>query len=327
MNRTMPIGKPGKQCLQIILLTICCAFNSIAQTEDIDAEKTAIESSRHWLDIDYAGDGIVGHRLDIHLPRNGKAPFPVVIAIYGSAFFSNSSKGVVFKDGLCQKLLENGFAVVSINHRSSRDAVFPAQIQDVKAAIRFIRANSLKFSLDNAFIGITGWSSGGHLSALAGTTNTTKTDRINGLAVDIEGSLGKYTKTSSHINAVVDWFGPTDFLIMDKCGSTMSHDDINSPESTLVGGAIQENPDKCALANPIYYVNKSNPPFLIFHGDQDPLVPICQSEKLFEKLRSTGVKSEFVIIPGGKHGPGVLIDKYFEKAILFLKSESGADKR
>jgi acetyl esterase/lipase len=297
------------------------SITTYSQPKDTDPSKTAIESSKHWLDVDYVGDGFIGHRLDIHLPKNGKAPFPIVVAIYGSAFFSNSSKAVVFNDGWGQKLLANGFAVVSINHRSSSDAIFPAQIQDVKAAIRFVRANSKKFSLDHSFIGITGWSSGGHLSALAGTTNTTRTDKVNGLDIDIEGTLGKYTQTSSAVNAVVDWFGPTDFLIMDQCGSTMNHDDAKSPESSLIGGAIQENKDKTALANPITYVNKSNPPFLIFHGDKDPLVPYCQSEKLYEKLQSVNVKSELVIVPGGLHGPGVMIDRYYEKAITFFKNE------
>jgi len=294
---------------------------SFAQSGEKDTSKTSIVSSMHWLDVDYVGDGFIGHRLDIHLPASGTAPFPVVIAIYGSAFFSNSSKAAVYNDGWGQKLLENGFAVVSINHRSSRDAIFPAQIQDVKAAIRFVRANSSKFSLDNSFIGITGWSSGGHLSALAGTTSTTKTKTIHGLDINIEGSLGNYTQTSSAVNAVVDWFGPTDFLIMDKCGSTMNHDDVNSPESSLIGGAIQENKDKTAFANPITYVSKSNPPFLIFHGDKDPLVPHCQSEQLFNKLQSAGVLSELVIIPDGMHGPGVMIDKYYDKAIAFFKDE------
>jgi acetyl esterase/lipase len=294
---------------------------SLSQPKEVDISKSSIVSSKHWLDVDYVGDGFIGHRLDIHLPANGKAPFPVVIAIYGSAFFSNSSKAAVYGDGWGQKLLENGFAVVSINHRSSRDAIFPAQIHDVKAAIRFVRANSQKFSLDNSFIGITGWSSGGHLSALAGTTNTTKTDKINGLDIDIEGNLGDFTQTSSAVNAVVDWFGPTDFLIMDQCGSSMNHDDAKSPESSLIGGAIQENKEKTALANPISYVNKFNPPFLIFHGDKDPLVPHCQSEKLFEKLRTANVKSELLLVAGGQHGPGVMIDTYYDKAISFFKNE------
>jgi acetyl esterase/lipase len=305
----------------LFFLFLVISVNSFSQQREIDMAKSSISSSKHWLDVDYAGDGIIGHRMDIHLPGNGKEPFPIVIVVYGSAFFSNSSKAAVFNDGWGQKLLENGFAVVSINHRSSRDAIFPAQIQDVKAAIRFVRANSQKFSLDNSFIGITGWSSGGHLAALAGTTNTTKAKTLNGLDIDIEGSLGNHKQTSSEVNAVVDWFGPTDFLIMDKCGSTMNHDDVKSPESSLIGGAIQENREKTALANPVTYVNKLNPPFLIFHGDKDPLVPHCQSEKLFEKLQSAGVLSELVIVPGGLHGPGVMIDKYYEKAIAFFKNE------
>src|SRR5512138_3328605 len=88
--------------------------------------KTALQSSRYWIDVDYVGDGITAHRLDIHLPTIGKAPFPIVICIYGSAWFSNNSKSAIFYDGLGQRLLKEGFAVVSINHRSSSDAKFPA---------------------------------------------------------------------------------------------------------------------------------------------------------------------------------------------------------
>ena len=307
----------------ITLLFLLFTINAFTQTKEINADRTAIESSKYWLDVDYVGDGIIGHRLDIHLPKIGKVPFPIVVVVYGSAFFSNSSKANTFKEGIGQRLLQSGFAVVSINHRSSRDSIFPAQIQDVKAAIRFVRANAAKFSMNNTFIGITGWSSGGHLSALTGTTNTTKKDKINDLDIDIEGKLGQYTATSSQVNAVVDWFGPTDFLTMDKCGSTMNHDDIKSPESSLIGGAIQDNKAKTALANPITYVNKQNPPFLIFHGDKDPLVPHCQSEKLYEKLQKEGVKSELIIVKDGGHGPGVMIDMYYDKMIAFFKNELG----
>ncbi len=152
----------------LIFLLTFISFTTMAQPKVINAEKTAIISSKHWLDIDYVGDGIVGHRLDIHLPAVGKAPFPIVVAIYGSAWFSNSAKGTVFNDGLGQTLLNNGFAVVSINHRSSSDAKFPAQIQDVKAAIRFVRANAAKFSMDNSFIGVTGWVVGRALNGFDG---------------------------------------------------------------------------------------------------------------------------------------------------------------
>ncbi len=286
-----------------------------------DYSQTAIQSSRSWVDVDYVGDGLIGHKLDIHLPASGKAPFPVVICIYGSAWQSNQWKGNTFRIGIGQRLLKEGFAVVSINYRSSGDAKFPAQIQDVKAAIRFVRSNSATFSLDSNLIALTGWSSGGHLATLAGTTNHIKKETVNGLDIDIEGRLGKFTSASSKVNAVVDWFGPTDFLIMNTCGSEMNHDDAGSPESALIGGPIQENKEKVALADPTSYVNKSNPPFLIFHGNKDPLVPHCQSEKLYNRLQKEGVKSELVIVPEGAHGPGVLIDKYFGRMVAFLKNE------
>lgn len=303
-----------------LLLLLLINFQLLAQPKP-DFSKSAIEASKSWIDVDYAGDGIIGHKLDIFLPKEGKAPFPVVVTVYGSAWFSNSSKAACFNDGLGQTLLKNGFAVVSINHRSSRDAIWPAQIHDVKAALRFIRANAPAFSLDVSFVGITGYSSGGHLSTMAGVTSRTKNATINGLSIDVEGSIGKFTAESSHVDAVVDWFGPTDFLLMDACGSSFSHNEAKSPESSVIGGAIQENKDKVALANPMSYVSKATPPFLIFHGNKDPLVPHCQSEKLYEKLQQEGVKSEFVLVEGGGHGPGVMIDKYYAQMITFFTNK------
>lgn len=279
-----------------------------------------IESSRHWLDLDYVGDGHIGHRLDIHLPTTVQEKYPAVICIYGSAWFSNNLKSAAYRRGIGQYLLSDGFAVITINHRSSRDTVFPAQIHDVKAAIRFVRGNGDIFSIDTNFIGITGWSSGGHLAAFAGTSSHTSEFAAQGQEIDLEGDLGDFTETSSHVDAVVDWFGPTDFLIMDDCGSSFSHNEAKSPESSLVGGEIQANQITCLFADPATYVNHTNPPFLIFHGDADPLVPHCQSEHLHEKLQAAGAKSELFIIEEGKHGPGVMIKAHFQKMIDFYNS-------
>jgi acetyl esterase/lipase len=242
-----------------------------------------------------------------------------VICIYGSAFFSNSSKATVFSSGIGQALLDAGFAVISINHRSSRDSVFPAQIQDVKTAIRFVRANAGKYELKTEKIGITGWSSGGHLSSMAGTTGNQNTGEYKGFQVDLTGAAPKYAYQSDALQAVVDWFGPTDFLQMDSCGSTMNHNNAKSPESTLVGGAIQDNKEKTRLADPAFYIRKDNPPFLIFHGDKDPLVPFCQSEYFYKELKSTGVTATFIPVAGGGHGPGVMIEKYFAMMTAFFK--------
>lgn len=305
-----------------LLFSLFLSTILFAQPDTLNYTKNAIQSSKYWLDIDYVGDNIIGHQLDIHLPVIEREKYPVIICIYGSAWFSNSSKANTFKTGIGQYLLKNGFAVVSINHRSSKDGLFPIQIQDVKAAIRFVRANAAQFSLDNSFIGMTGWSSGGHLVALAGATNELRTFQKEGTTIDIEGDLGAFTATSSRVDAVVDWFGPTDFLIMDECGSSFSHDEPKSPESSLVGGAIQENPLTCALANPITYIKKDTPPFLIFHGDKDPLVPHCQSEKLFEELQNKKVESELVLIKDGEHGPGVMIEEYYEQMVRFFKAQA-----
>lgn len=304
--------------LIITLIALQLPLIMNAQHPEKDFEKMEICSSKHWIDIDYVGDGHIGHRMDIHLPENKNEKHPVIISIYGSAFFSNNSKGVTFSEGFGQGILKAGYAVVSINHRASSDAVFPAQIQDVKAAVRFVRANAQSFALDTSFIGITGWSSGGHLSAFAGTSNNVDTFEFNGDAINIEGDIGTYTQTSSRVDAVVDWFGPTNFLIMDECGSMMKHDDEKSPESLLVGGAIQSNKEKCHLADPATYISSSTAPFLIIHGDQDPLVPHCQSEYLYAKLKDANVECEFVTVEGGKHGPGVMIPKYFQQMISFF---------
>ena len=279
----------------------------------------AQQYSKSWIDVNYAGDTLKYHLLDIYLPQVQKPNYPVVVIIYGSAWFGNNLKGVDLNT-LGKVLLDAGFAVVMPNHRSSRDAKFPAQIQDIKAVTRFVRANAKKFQFDTTFIGITGSSSGGHLAALAGTSRFAKQSSIGSASADMEGEVGTHTKFSSSVNAVVDWFGPTDFLIMDSCGSKMNHNAASSPESILVGGAIQENKDKCALANPITFVDASDPPFLILHGDKDPLVPYCESEWLYKALQKVKVESEYVLVAGAQHGPGLFEEKYFKMMVdFFLK--------
>src|SRR3990172_4710816 len=281
--------------------------------------------SKSWKDLDYAGDTMIYHRLDIYLPKVEKPTYPAVISIYGSAWFSNNSKGADLAT-LGNALLDAGFAVITPNHRSSTDAKFPAQIHDIKAAIRFIRANAGKYQIDTSFIGITGSSSGGHLAALAGTSGFVKQYTVGPTTYDIEGNLGQDTTFSSSVDAVVDWFGPTNFLPMDSCGSNLVHNAANSPESSLIGGPIQDNKDKCALANPITYVDAKDPPFLILHCDADPLVPHCNSEMLFDALQKAGVPSQFVPVPDAQHGPGLFVEQYYKMMTDFFKTEAGITK-
>lgn len=279
----------------------------------------AQQYSQYWKNIDYAGDGKEYHKLDIYLPKIEKAKSPVVIAIYGSAWFGNNLKESAFNT-LGGSLLDAGFAVVTPNHRSSYDAKYPAQIHDIKAAIRFIRANGAQYQLDTSFIGITGFSSGGHLAALAGTTRNVKEYTVDSVTMDIEGNVGSFASYSSSVHAVVDWFGPTDLLKMDSCetSSMIDHSSATAPEAVLIGGPVQENKAKATLANPITYVDSSDPPFLILHGDKDPLVSYCQSEMLFKALQKAGVPSQFVLVPGAQHGPGLFEEKYFKMMADFF---------
>jgi len=274
---------------------------------------------RKWSDINYAGDNLIGHRLDIYLPVEGAGPYPVVVTVAGSAFFSDSSKHWAF--GIGESMLEYGFAVVPSNHRSSRKAVFPAQINDIKGVLRFLRAHAMEYNLDTTFIGITGNSSGGHLSAMMGSSVGVSNFTVGNKTMNIEGDVGGNLEMSSHVDAVVDWYGPTTFQKMDSCGSTMVHDAADSPESILIGGPIQENDDLCALADPITYIDKNDPPFLIIHGDTDPFVPYCQSLFLFDALLKSGVKSELILVSGGGHGEGMWLAKYKNRMSSFFIDE------
>jgi acetyl esterase/lipase len=185
--------------------------------------------------------------------------------------------------------------VASIGYRLSQHATFPAQIEDCKAAIRWLRANAKTYQLDPDHIGAWGASAGGHLVALLGTTGGVK---------ELEGK-GSNAEQSSRVQGVVDFFGPTEFLQMDAHavkGAFLKHDPANSPESRLIGGAIQENVEKVKRANPVQYVTKDAPPFFIAHGEQDPLVPCHQSELLYEALKKAGVEVTLQKIPGAGHG-------------------------
>ena len=295
--------------VKLLLIFLFVSFITNAQINTI-AEDLPNPS---WENINYAGNNHIYNQMDIYVPRNDQKSHPVVMTIYGSAWRKNDQKASNYiKKILIQPLLESGFAVVSINHRSSFDAKFPAQIHDVKAALRFVRANESKYSLNTDFIGVTGSSSGGHLAAMAGTTS---------FVDKMEGKVGKFLNYSSHVDAVVNWFGPTDFLIMDSCGSRIVHDNADSPESLLVGGAIQKNLSKVKSANPLTYITKKTPPFLVIHGMLDKLVPYCQSEVLHNALKSKNRESKLVLIEDGKHGPEVFTEKYISLMSAFFKNQ------
>lgn len=238
-------------------------------------------------DLAYLTNGHLRQKLDLYLPKEGKN-LPLIINIHGGAFRGGSKEMGVPLDYLAR-----GCAVASINYRLSQDAVFPAQIEDCKAAVRWLRANAARYNLDPEHFAAWGSSAGGYLAAMLGTAGDVK-----------EFEVGENLGVSSRVQAVVDYFGPTDFLQMDahRLPSGEVHDSANSPESQLIGGQVQENKEKAARANPISYVTKNTPPFLICHGDSDPLVPRHQSELLEAALKKAGIPVTFYTVKGAGHG-------------------------
>jgi acetyl esterase/lipase len=280
-------------------------------------QQTKLETSQEWKDINYAGDDKAYHTCDIYLPKKEAKSYPVVIHIYGSAWFSNSSKGMADLGTIVKTLLDNGYAVVCPNHRSSMDAEWPAQINDIRAVIRFVRGEAKKYHFDPSFVATSGFSSGGHLSSIAATTSGLKTATIGQVKLDLEGSLGAYTNQSSIVNAACDWSGPVDLTAMD-CGEHMSMGE-NSPEDVLLKSKLSKEPDKYIGLSAVHYVNKNNPPIIIFHGEKDNVVPGCQGKKFFELLKAAGVKTEGTFPAEGSHGgPAMYTEENLQKMVQFL---------
>ncbi len=222
------------------------------------------------------------NRLDLYLPQHRRGALPVVVWIHPGGWQKGSKE-------FCPAVLlvTKGYAVASINYRLSQDAVFPAQIEDCKAAIRWLRANAAQYGLDAAHIGVWGASAGAYLANLLGTTGGVK---------ELEGTRGNLQQ-SSRVQAVVDWFGPTDFTVPYKVDSEAA-----SMVALLIGRRDAKNPEKFRRASPITYVAKDAAPFLIMHGAEDDVVPLAQSADFAAALQKAGVEAHLVIVPGNGHG-------------------------
>ena len=281
--------KPAMQTIEILILILFFVAASLALAQrrrSTEAMKVPEGVTVH-PDIAYVTDGHERQKLDLYVPDEGEN-LPLIIWVHGGAWLGGNKTYYV-----PMAFLKSGYAGASINYRLSQHAIFPAQIEDVKAAVRWLRANAETYRLNPNRFAAWGSSAGGHLVAMLGT------------AGDVEAfEVGEDLEVSSKIQAVVDYYGPTDFLQMDahRLPDGLVHDAPDSPESKLVGGPIQEHKDRVAKANPITYVSKEDPPFLIVHGDQDKLVPYHQSVLLKDALKKTGVSVKFYRVEGGGHG-------------------------
>jgi len=242
-------------------------------------------------------------KLDLYLPA-GAGPFPLIIAVHGGGFMMGDKASPDAISGTDQ-LLAAGFAVASLNYRLSGEAVAPAQIQDVKAAVRFLRANAKTYHLNSEKIGAWGGSAGGSLAALLGTSCGVP---------ELEGAELGNADQSSCVQAVVDWYGPVDFLQMDAqfAGTSCpaNHNEASSPESKVLGGPVQENVEKAKLVSALTYVDANDPAFLIQHGTADCNVPPAQGQALCDALAQAIGKDHVTLtfIDGAGHGGAEFVD-------------------
>ena len=238
----------------------------------------ARKAPRFDLDLEYARVGDNPLLLDLHRPPSSDKPLPVVVWIHGGGWRAGS------KDRCPARfLVHHGFAVASVNYRLTKEAIFPAQIHDCKAAVRWLRANAGKYGLDPKRIGAWGSSAGGHLAALLGTS---------GGVADLEGDLG-HADRSSRVQAVVDFCGPADFLAWKV---------KRSPEMALFGGTIERKKELARAASPALHATADDPPFFIVHGKKDRTVPARQSRLLDAALRKAKANSTLLILDDLGHG-------------------------
>lgn len=265
---------------------------------------SAIAHADVTRDLVYASIGERQLKLDIYTPTNKKNPF-LIIWIHGGAWHSGT------KENPPMQLLEKGYALASAEYRLSPEAKFPAPIHDIKAAIRFLRANADKYHYRADKIAIWGSSAGGHLAALVGVTNG---------HTGLEGDIGKYLDSDSSVQATVDYFGPTNFLTI-LAQSTPHGINVRAPAlALLLGRPVDQVKELAELASPVAHVDKHDPPILILHGDQDYQVPINQSHELEGQFIKHGAQARLVVVHGAGHStPEFFTPEYIAIVDDFLK--------
>jgi acetyl esterase/lipase len=254
--------------------------------------------------------------LDLYLPAgDGRTVFPMVVLIHGGGFFEGTSAEQTDRANL---LAGNGFAAVSLNYRLTGDAPFPAGVQDVEAAVRYVRANAPGWGVDPHRIAVWGESAGGYLASMVGATGGTR-------AFD-DPTLGN-PNVSSSVAAVVSWFGPSDFATMDDqareagCDqAAQQHDAQDSPESRWLGAALPTIQDRVSQASIVQHVGSASslPPYFLVHGDQDCTVPPGQSQQLNDALRAKGARVALTIVQGAAHSDPKITDEQTGSTLEFL---------
>jgi acetyl esterase/lipase len=260
--------------------------------------------------VPYVDNGHERQKLDLFMPPGASSACPLLVWVHGGAWKGGSKENCPAVGMVAQ-----GWVVASLNYRFSQHAIFPAQIEDCKAAVRFLRANADKYKIDKGRVAAWGASAGGHLVAMLGTTGQTK-----------EFDVGAHLDQSSAVSCVINWFGPADFLRW-KDGTIIKPSKNDDVVAKLFGGPVMEHQDLAKKASPLYFVDKNSAPMLLMHGDKDSLVPVQQSRDLYAALEKAGVESKLQIYPNTDHGGPVFTDEAARKLMVeFVEKHAGKAK-
>jgi acetyl esterase/lipase len=263
------------------------------------------QGTRKTADVEYARVGELSLKLDLYQPAGEGAP--LLVWLHGGAWERGSKSPMPL-----ERLVARGFAIASVDFRPASVSPFPAQVHDVKAALRFLRSQADRFGYDATRIGILGASSGGHLAALVGTTNGRP---------ELEGNLGEHRDTSSDVQAIVSYFGASNLTTI-LAQSTPYGLGIRTPALKAFLGALpDENEAVAKLASPVFQVDSSDPPLLLLHGDQDPQMPINQSHELEGAYEKLGLDVDLIVVHGAAHGGNAFYDaERIERVVTFLNA-------
>jgi acetyl esterase/lipase len=244
-------------------------------------------------DIEYAKVGEVPLTLDLYLPH-GKAREPLIVWVHGGAWRSGSKKSMPLS-----KMIDEGYPIASVDYRLSTQAKFPAQVHDIKAAIRFLRGHGEQWRLSTKKIVVAGDSAGGHLAALVGVSNGN---------AELEGNVGIDQNQNSDVQGIISFYGAANLTTILK-QSTPHGLEVRVPAiDLLLGGQPEAVPELARLASPVFHVDRHDPPLLLLHGDQDPQMPINQSLELLGAYKKVKAPVQLELVHGAGHGGAMFYD-------------------
>lgn len=300
-KRTSPTMHTGRRLLPLILLAIFL-LPEMAGAQTAAPNPSKIRGVQFYEDVAYVQNGHERQKLDLYVPEKLQGPLPLIVWIHGGGWRDGDKEH-------CPPLpwTKKGYVVASIGYRLCQDALFPAQIEDCKTAIRWLREHAGSYKIDPNRVVAWGGSAGGHLASLLGTS-----------ADAAEWEQG-HPPHLSRIQAVIDWYGRADLTPV--CTDPSMAD---SASASLLGGSGRTVSDLAREASPLFHVSKDDPPFLIMHGDRDELVPLTQSQMFANALRDAGVPVMLVILKGVGHGGDEFLKPQQVRAIdAFLAAHVG----